>query len=94
MGLNGCACTQDLPSSVPQLQAELQRTRGERDSLETRLKLLLQTRRAAGDSSAAAEASAMAAQLQSTPNMPGVPAPACDLFFQRNFALIMQFSFW
>jgi hypothetical protein len=78
MGLNGCACTQDLPSSVPQLQAELQRTRGERDSLETRLKLLLQTRRAAGDSSAAAEASAAAAQLQSTPNMPGVRTLACD----------------
>ena len=60
---------QDLPSTVPRLQAELQRTRGERDALETRLKLLLQTRRAAGDSSAAAKASAAAAQLQSTPGM-------------------------
>ncbi|CAK0785388.1 hypothetical protein CVIRNUC_008596 [Coccomyxa viridis] len=58
---------QDLPSTVPRLQAELQRARGERDALETRLKLLLQARRAAGDSSAAVEASAAAAQLQSTP---------------------------
>lgn len=62
---------QDMPSSVPQLQAELQRARGERDALESRLKLLLQTRRAAGDSSAAAEASAAAAQLQSTAGAPG-----------------------
>ena len=60
---------QDLPSTVPRLQAELQRARGERDALETRLKLLLQARRAAGDSSAAVEASAAAAQLQSTPGM-------------------------
>ena len=78
---------------MPQLQEELQRTRGQRDSLETRLKLLLQTRRAAGDSSAAAEASAAAAQLQSTPNMPGVRALACNPFFHTNFSLRLQFSF-
>ena len=64
---------QDLPSTVPRLQAELQRARGEKDALETRLKLLLQTRRAAGDSSAAVEASAAAAQLRSTP---GTCAPS------------------
>jgi len=64
-------CVQDKPSSVSQLQAELERTRGERDALETRLKLLLQTRRAAGDSTVAAEASAAAAQLQSTRGTPG-----------------------
>lgn len=63
---------QDMPGSVPQLQVELQRVRGERDALEARLKLLLKTRRAAGDSSAAAEASAAAAQLQSTAGAPGV----------------------
>ena len=54
-----------------QLQAELQRARSERNALESRLKLLLQTRRAAGDSSAAAEASSAAAQLQSTAGAPG-----------------------
>ena len=62
---------QGKPISVSQLQAELERTRGERDALETRLKLLLQTRRAAGDSTVAAEASAAAAQLQSTRGTPG-----------------------
>ncbi|CAL5224241.1 g6893 [Coccomyxa viridis] len=61
---------QDVPGSVPQLQAELKRARGERDALEARLKLLLQTRRAAGDSTAAVEASAAAAQLQSTATAP------------------------
>ena len=63
---------QDMPGSVPQLQAELKRARGERDALEARLKLLLQTRRAAGGSTAVVEASAAAAQLQSTAGAPGV----------------------
>lgn len=57
---------QGLPNAVPQLQEELRQARGERDALEMRLKLLLQTRRAAGDSSVAVEASAAAAQLQYT----------------------------
>ena len=94
-------CMQNMPSTVPRLQAELQRARGERDALETRLKLLLQARRAAGDSSAAVEASAAAAQLQSTPGMcapclphHGIGTPqrnfsqACDYFYMGAVQLM------
>ena len=62
---------QDMPSTVNQLQAELQRARGERDALETRLKLLLQRRAAAGDISATSAASSAPARLRSTAGAPG-----------------------
>ena len=63
---------QDMPSTVHQLQAELQRARGERDALETRLKLLLQRRGAAGDISATSAASSAPARLRPTAGAPRV----------------------